>query len=171
MQASHHAGMAEVATDVLHNVGNVLNSVNVAVSLIREKLALSKISYLQKVAEMLEEHSENVTEFLTENPRGNRIPGYLIKLTRLLTAEQDNITQKLRELDDNVQNIKEIIQTQQTYAKTGGVEVAVSLVEVIENAIQINEAGLYRHQITLIREFNKIEDVYIDKQKVIQIFR
>lgn len=35
----HQAGMAEVATTALHNVGNVLNSVNVSVSVVAQPLA------------------------------------------------------------------------------------------------------------------------------------
>src|SRR5882762_2050948 len=44
VEASRQAGMAEVATGVLHNVGNVLNSVNLSATLIREKLQQSRRS-------------------------------------------------------------------------------------------------------------------------------
>ena len=54
--ASREAGMAEVATGVLHNVGNVLNSVNVSTTLIREKLRRSEISTLGKVCDLLQQH-------------------------------------------------------------------------------------------------------------------
>ena len=44
--ASREAGMAEVATGVLHNVGNVLDSVNVSATLLQENITKSKeISY------------------------------------------------------------------------------------------------------------------------------
>ena len=46
MDASRQAGMAEVATSVLHNVGNVLNSVNVASSCIGDSLKKSKAANL-----------------------------------------------------------------------------------------------------------------------------
>src|SRR5439155_15985241 len=42
LETSRLAGMAEVATGVLHNVGNVLNSVNVSAGLVVERLRRSK---------------------------------------------------------------------------------------------------------------------------------
>ena len=44
--ASRQAGQAEVASSVLHNVGNVLNSVNVSTSLIRDHLGRLSASNL-----------------------------------------------------------------------------------------------------------------------------
>jgi len=45
---SRKAGMAEVANSVLHNVGNVLNSVNVSVSLVTERLRDTPIEDLRR---------------------------------------------------------------------------------------------------------------------------
>src|SRR5512133_375193 len=42
LETSRLAGMAEVATGVLHNVGNVLTSLNVSAGLVVEKLRRSK---------------------------------------------------------------------------------------------------------------------------------
>lgn len=169
MEASHKAGMAEVATDVLHNVGNVVNSVNILTSLITEKFAESKISNLRKVAEMVEEHLDDLGTFLTEDPKGKHIPSYFVKATRILSDDQEEITEKLQSLGQNVDHIKEIVSMQQSYARTSGVEVAVVLEDVMENAIQINSAGLERHGIDLVRKFDELPEVNIDKQKVLQI--
>ncbi|MEK7677054.1 MAG: PAS domain S-box protein [Verrucomicrobiota bacterium] len=43
LEVSRQAGMAEVATGVLHNVGNVLNSVNVSTTLVIDRLRHSKV--------------------------------------------------------------------------------------------------------------------------------
>ena len=55
---SRLAGMAEVATGVLHNVGNVLNSVNVSATLVSNRFRDSKFSGLVKATAMLEEHAD-----------------------------------------------------------------------------------------------------------------
>lgn len=169
VEASHKAGMAEVATDVLHNVGNVLNSINVSTTLITEKVSSSKVSNLQKVVDMIDEHSEDIGKFLTEDQQGKHIPGYLAKVIKLMAGEREDILEKLRSLTDNVGHIKEIVKMQQSYSKVSGVEIAASLSEVVENAIQINCAGLERHQISLIRDFDELPIVNIDKQRILQI--
>ena len=62
---ARRAGMAEIATGVLHNVGNVLNSVNISASVAMNKLKESEISSLFKVSEMLQTNQANLPAFLT----------------------------------------------------------------------------------------------------------
>jgi nitrogen fixation/metabolism regulation signal transduction histidine kinase len=167
--ASQRAGMAEVATDVLHNVGNVLNSVNVATTLIREKVSNSEVSSLKKVTDIVKEHIADIGTFLTEDEQGRHIPVYLTEVSKALIDEQADNIEKLRSLAENVEHIKEIVKTQQSYAKVSGIEVSTSLVELVENAIQINGAALHRHGINLTCDFAEVGPVSIDKQKVLQI--
>jgi signal transduction histidine kinase/uncharacterized membrane protein affecting hemolysin expression len=167
--ASHQAGMAEVAADVLHNVGNVLNSINVSTTLITGKVTNSEVANLEKVACIINEHIGEIGTFLTEHPQGKHIPVYLTEVSKCLQTEQADIIDKLHVLNENVQHIKDIISMQQAYAKVSGVSVQVSPIQLAEDAIQINSAGLQRHGTELIREFEEFPDVEIDKQKVLQI--
>src|SRR5206468_3426884 len=77
VEASRQAGMAEVATGVLHNVGNVLNSVNVSTTLIGEKLQQSRLPHLVKAVELLGENRSNLPEFLITDPKGRQLPQFL----------------------------------------------------------------------------------------------
>ena len=169
VESSRLAGMAEVAADVLHNVGNVLNSINVSTTVIREKVTNSELANLEKVASIINEHIDDLGTFLTEDPQGKHIPVYLTEVSKCLKDEQTYIIDKLKTLTDNVQHIKDIVSTQQSYAKVSGVEVQTSLSKLAEDALQINSAGLERHGTRLIREFEDLGDVEIDKQKVLQI--
>ncbi len=169
IEIARKVGMAEVAADVLHNVGNVLNSINVSTTVIREKIASSELANLEKVASIINEHNDDLGTFLTEDPQGKHIPIYLTEVSKYLTDEQTDIIDKLKVLAENVQHIKDIINMQQSYAKVSGVEVQTSLSKLAEDAIQINSAGLERHGTRLIREFEELGDVEIDKQKLLQI--
>jgi len=169
IEASHQAGMAEVATDVLHNVGNVLNSINVSTTLISDKMRNSKVANLGKVVDMIKEHDEDLGEFLTEDSQGKHIPVYLDEVSKLLTLENCDIVDKLEDLADNVEHVKEIVSMQQSYAKVAGFEITVSLTELLEDTIKINSVGLKRHGVELVREFEELGEISIDKQKVVQI--
>ena len=169
LSASHRAGMAEVAADVLHNVGNVLNSINVSTTMITEKVTNSEVANLQKVVSIINDHIEDIGMFLTEHSQGKHIPVYLTEVSRLLIDEQAETISRLQVLSDNVQHIKDIVSTQQSYAKVSGVKVITSIAGLVEDAIQINNAGLQRHGTRLIRDFEELPDVEIDKHKVLQI--
>ena len=169
MDASRQAGMAEVATGVLHNVGNVLNSVNVSANLLRDQLGRSQLQNLVKATQLLHEHAADNALFLTQDPRGLRLPGYLVKLVNQLNTEQQTYQRELDGLGKNIEHIKEIVSMQQSYARLGGMTEAFDARELLEDALRINEAALARHSIRLIREFVETPPVAVDKHKVLQI--
>ena len=169
VETAHRAGMADVASEVLHNVGNILNSINVSTTQMTEMVAASKVDTLAKVAALLDEHSSDLGVFLTEDAKGKHVPVFLAEVSGRLKDERDRIAEMLASLTKNVQHIKDTITTQQSYARVSGVEEHTSLAEVIEDAIQINHAGLERHHVRLVREFENLPPAQANKQKVVQI--
>jgi CheY-like chemotaxis protein len=117
LETSRQAGMAEVATSILHNVGNVLNSVNVSSGLIFDKIQKSKITGLTRAVALLESHKGDLPSFFQTNPKGRQLLGYLAKLDINLTHEQNEIMQEVHTLLANVLHIKEIVAMQQDYAR------------------------------------------------------
>jgi len=115
--ASHDAGMAEVATSVLHNVGNVLTSVNVAASLLADKLRQSNGAHLARVVRLMKEQGDGLGEFMRHDPKGRRIPAYLAQLARYLDDEQAAALREVDNLKKNVEHINEIVAMQQAYAR------------------------------------------------------
>ena len=169
VEASRQAGMAEVAIGVLHNVGNVLNSVNVSAGVIGERLRDSKVTGVAKLAKLLREHKADVGRFLSEDERGRQVPAYLEQLAEHLEQERTALCKELEELTGNVEHIKEIVNTQQNYAHLVGVTETVALPELMEDALRIHTSAYVRHEVTVKREFDSLPTVSVDKHKVLQI--
>lgn len=169
VEASRRAGMAEVANNVLHNVGNVLNSVNVAAALINETVRNSEVKDLNRVLELVSQHREDLGDFLTKDPRGQHLPGYLIEAGRVLSREQAMLQEKLHSLTKNIDHIKTIVSTQQSYAGMSGVEQIVELGDLLDDALNINVGSLDRHHIEVSKEYDRIPPLSLDKQKAMQI--
>jgi PAS domain S-box-containing protein len=169
-EVSRQAGMAEVATGVLHNVGNVLNSVNVSATLVTESVRKSKVANVGKTAELLREHEANLAVFLKDDPRGRKVVGYLGQLADLLVTEQSSNIRELEDLTRHVEHIKDIVSMQQHYAKFVGVSEVVKVTDLVEDALLLNAGALSRHDIQLTREFAP-EPILItvEKHKVLQI--
>ncbi len=166
---SRNAGMAEVASGVLHNVGNVLNSVNVSAAVIRDAIIESKLKNLDKVVTMLDEHSEDIAEYLSQDEKGTEIPHFLSLLSEKLKNEHDAILNELLLLDQNINHIKNIVHMQQSYAGSYGVLEMVNLQEVIEDCLNINMQGMDQCQIDIVREYNQVPNVFVDKHKTMQV--
>jgi two-component system, NtrC family, sensor kinase len=169
VEAAHRAGMADVATDVLHNVGNVLNSINVSTSRMIDIVIHSKVASLARVTALVSDHRDELGTFLTEDDRGQQVPVFLEEVSRRLSEEQSQFAEMLDGLAKNVKHIKDTITMQQSYAKVSGMEEQVSMADVIEDAIQINSAGLDRHGVHLVREYETLPPVQVNKQKTLQI--
>src|SRR5207248_7392348 len=133
LDTSRQAGMAEVATGVLHNVGNVLNSVNVSTTLVSENLKRSKTGNLARVAAMFREHAAELGAFLSADPNGKQLPAYLGQLAEHLSGEQSALLKELDLLKKNIEHIKEIVAMQQSYAKVPGVTEAVKVTDLVED--------------------------------------
>ncbi len=131
--------MAEVATGVLHNVGNVLNSVNITTCLMAEKFKKSKLENLSKaVALLLREHEADLGTFLTTDPKGKEMINYFAMLAEHLTHEWKELFEESSQLQKNVDHIKDIVAMQQSYAKACGVSEVLPVTDLVEDALRMN---------------------------------
>jgi signal transduction histidine kinase len=169
VQTARKVGMAEVATGVMHNVGNVLNSVGVTTASITKMIRNSRTSYLSNVVKMIEEHANDLGAFLTTDDRGRRVPAFLTELSRNLTAEQEHLLEAVEKLTGHVQHITEIVNLQQSYGKISGLSEPVLISELVEDAVRINGEALIRHDIEVKREYAPLPVALFDRPKVLQI--
>jgi signal transduction histidine kinase len=169
LENSRHAGMAEVATSVLHNVGNVLNSVNVSCSVISDKVRKSRIGTVAKVAELLRTKAADLPTFFATDPAGQKLPEFIGKLSDRLADEQVAILTEVQSLNQNITHIKEIVAVQQSYANVRGLRETLPVTGLVEDALRINAEALSRYHIEVIQEFSELPPTSVDKHKVLQI--
>ncbi|HTA30068.1 MAG TPA: ATP-binding protein, partial [Candidatus Cybelea sp.] len=169
VDTSRRAGMAEVATGVLHNVGNVLNSVNISAALVYDRLHNSRIPSLAKAGAKMNEQGSLLKAYLFEDPKGRLIPGYLIKMADHLAGEREVLLQEMASLNKNLTHIKDVVAMQQMHAGVAGVIEPIQVVSLVEDALLLHTASFGRHRIEVVREFQDVPSVAIDKHKVLQI--
>ncbi len=169
LDTSRQAGMAEVATGVLHNVGNVLNSVNVSTTLLNDELDKSKIHHLQQATGLMRQHLPELPTYLMEDAKGRLLPEFIIKVADAMNGEHSRWREELRGLKKNIEHIKEIVAMQQSYARVSGLFEALAAETLVADALQVNHAGLERHHVELIRDYHPTPLIMVDKHKVMQI--
>ena len=169
LEASRLAGMADVATGVIHNIGNVLNSINIASSCVAEGLKKSKAANLRKLVAILKEHEGDLPGFFATDPRARQITAYLGKLADHLNGEQADALNELTRLQKSVEHSRDIVSMQQNYARNPGVTEQVRLPELIEDALNMNVSGLLRNEINLVRDIRPMPPVALQKHKLLQI--
>lgn len=169
LEMSRAAGMAEVATAVLHNVGNVLNSVNVSCNLLMDQLKQSRVANISRVALLMTEPDCDLSDFLTEDSRGKQIPEYLTSLASALKKEHELMLREVKLLHSRIDHIKEIVSMQQSYSRISGVSESINPEKLMEDTLKLHAEAMVRHGITVIKDYESLPSINVDKNKVIQI--
>lgn len=169
MDAARLAGMAEVATGVLHNVGNVLNSLNVSNAVVGSGLRSLKAESFASIVELLEAHQADLGRFLTEDPKGRMVTGFLSSFSRYLCSEKERLLHEVQAQQENIDHLKEIVSMQQAYATMVGVVEPLAPAALMEDALRMNWAALLRHEVTVVKELPPTFPVMAERGKVLQI--
>jgi two-component system NtrC family sensor kinase len=170
VETARQVGRAEIATNVLHNVGNVLNSVLTSALLARERLAALKLESVERLADLLEEHRAELGPFLLEDGRGRNVLPYLRQLGKHMQGERQELQTLLGDVSRHTDHIGAIVKMQQRYARTPQQLLEpVQLGELLEDALRINQAALGRHSVQVERNLVEVPPVLTEKHKVLMI--
>ncbi len=170
VETSRLAGMAEVATSVLHNVGNVLNSVNVSATLVLDQVRKSRLNHFARLAALIQEQRDQLATFFTTDPRGKQLPEYLTKLAEHLAAERAELVAEIELIRKNVDHIKDVVTMQQNYAKVSGVAEKINAAELVEEALRMNADALRRHQVQVVRDYPPAAiEGHLQRHRLLQI--
>jgi len=169
VSTAREVGMAEVASNVLHNVGNVLTSAVVNLEMMRNGVAALRLHQLKRATAMVLEHRDTLADFLTTDARGRQLPDYLSALSDELLRGQSSLMEEMDAMGQHVEHIRAIVQVQQTYAKTSLLTEECDLVQLITDALRIQLPALQRHGVHVTQELSAVPRVMVDKHKVLQI--
>jgi signal transduction histidine kinase len=165
------AGMSEIATGVLHNVGNVLNSVNVSATLVAQKARGGAPEDFKKVVELLRPSADDLAGFIQRDPRGKHLYPLLDSLATQLVNEQSTLLQEVGSLTSGIEHIKELVQAQQGYAGRAGVREVLSVAQLIDSAVSITERGVQgSSDIKIVREYEAMDACPVDRHRLMEIF-
>jgi sensor domain CHASE-containing protein len=169
MHVAHRAGMAEIATSVLHNVGNAINTVGISTEVLGDRLEKSRLANLGKAAAMLQEHQHDIAGFLHADDRGRKLVEYLPKLAAALATEQQQMTEDISALQSKVQHIKDVIAAQQAIAPGPRFMQDEDLGEIIREAVDLHAEFLARHGIELAVAVPPLPTIKTNRRKLVQV--
>ncbi|SEM32877.1 Predicted ATPase [Stigmatella aurantiaca] len=169
VDTAREVGMAEVASNVLHNVGNVLTSAVINLEMMQRAVGASRIGKLNRATALLLKHREDLASFLARGARGGNLPDYLAALAGELLGEQKHLMEDMEMMGRYIEHIRAIVQVQQTYARTSLMPEECDLSQLIQDALRIQMVALQRHGVSVRRELAAVPRMKVDKHKVLQI--
>ncbi len=169
IETSRKAGMADIANGVLHNIGNVLNSLNVSTVVAEQKVRGLPVHRLLQVIELLDANRADIASFMTQSKQGQKLPGFLSAIAEKMQLEQNAIGFEIRSIVKHVDHIKDIVRAQQSHAGAKGVIETCRVDQLFEDSLQFLSDSVKRHRIELVRDFAKLDPIRIEKAKMIQM--
>jgi signal transduction histidine kinase len=169
LDTSRLAGKAEVATEVLHNVGNTFNSISVASERLREMLRQSGCVTLPPIVKLLDEHQENLGAFFSADPKGQKLPRYFASLSARLMQERELMLEEVGQQLRHIRRAAEIIRTQQDTARGKGFVELLDLPAVLEESLDIFSKKIIERQIIVARDYAVLPPIRGERHKILQI--
>lgn len=169
IELAHQSGKAEVAVDVLHNIGNVLNSIYVSSVEMVEILSKSRLQGLIKANHMLQSNQNNMVDFIQNDPKGLALFDYYIKIGEELLAEKTHFENELGHQLNKINIMKEILEIQQSYAKSPSFLEKLKVNNVIKDSLLILQRSITKNQIVLENKLAKDLTIYTNKAKLTHI--
>lgn len=170
IDAARSAGMADTAVSVLHNVGNVLNSINTSVAIVDERIRYSKLGGLEKLSELLQQERVNWGDFLSNHKRGKHIPDFVSLLADNWGEDKQFYLDEIKGLAKNILHIKNVINTQQSISVAVGMTEETNIEAMLDDAIALSIIEEQKDATEIVRDFSQLKKkVIIDRVKVTQI--
>ncbi len=169
LSSAKAAGVAEIVTTVLHNIGNILTSMTVSSNLLIESYMSTNYQLFADICKLFNEHESDLAEYLKHDQKGMLLPAMLNALSEDMLSRYYTTKEELAIINDGIKNIKEILLTQQEFAIVGGASEHLDLKDVMENTLKIFSMLICKDSITLTQEYNDILKVWVDKAKLIHV--
>jgi C4-dicarboxylate-specific signal transduction histidine kinase len=159
--------MAEVATGVLHNVGNVLTSVNVTVELLRERMDELPVAKMARLHELLS--AQTTGSF--DAKRLDAAVKFVGILGDAFTKGQKQAQDDLVTLRGHVDHIKRVVAMQNAYARLRSAAEPTRVADVLVEAVEMGCPPLRRGDISIDVDVAADLDgaVNVDRHRMLQI--
>ncbi|MDY6905912.1 MAG: AAA family ATPase [Thermodesulfobacteriota bacterium] len=167
---AHQAGMADIAVGVLHNVGNVLNSVKTSLESVKQTVNSAKgFKGFLRANELLEQHMDHIEDFVLKDPKGKKLFEYYLDIGRIFQADKNKINADLDRLEEKTDMITNIIAAQQSYANAGVLKERLDIADIIRDALTMQAESLSSQNITVTQNVEIVPAILVDKTKLIHV--
>ncbi len=169
LDAAHHAGMSEIATNVLHSVGNTLNSLNTSVGILRSKLDSRAFDFLDRMLLLLDEHRDDLNDFILNQPRGAMVAPAFLETGRKIAAIQNEMLGELKLVEEHIARLNGVVRAQQDYVAMEGLSEVVDLHGTLEEVMQLERYIVDSKRVQVAREYGVIPQIKVQKSKFIRV--
>lgn len=169
IEKAHRKGMAEISTGILHNIGNLLNSVNASIQSLHTLLGGCAINDLVMANAMLERNFDDLNEFINNNPKGKLLMQFYVSMGDEFEIFRSRLQSEIERLADKIGLIDEIITAQQNYTGVKSSLKSLELIPIIEDVLKMYQSAIEKHGIKVVRKYGRTAVVLVQRTKLYHV--
>lgn len=170
VEHAQREGMADIAADILHNIGNILNSISVSAHMMDNAVKNAPFEDILKANELLELNIEKLGNFIQNDKKGKMLMQYYLKLGESMKELQGQLLNNVNRLNLKLGSVNEIISAQQNYAGVASQPEEISIVAILEDALKVHAVSLDKYRITIERDYSAHPRLVAQRAKLFYIF-
>lgn len=159
-------GIADIATNILHNIGNILNSISVSVHLMEECAKSEVTEDIIKAGRLLQENMNHLEEFISEGGKGKKLMKFYLSLGRTADKMQKQILYNLDRLKKKTEAINEVVFAQQSYAGADEKLEELYVETILADALKLNQDDLDKFGIKVEKNILSNFKVVVNRAKL-----
>ncbi len=154
MEQAHRKGMADT-TGILHNIANIMNTVNTTQQALENLLESSCLDDLMMANEMLSQRFGELEEFIRNDEKGKLLVKFYATLGDSFIRFRNDLKNHVERLLERVSLIEALISTQQTLTGIKSSLERLDVIPVIENVLKLNRSSIEKAGIDVVRRYDK----------------
>ncbi|CAM2005572.1 ATP-binding protein [Acanthopleuribacter pedis] len=167
IDGAHYSGMAEVARGVLHNIGNVLNSLNVSVQTSLQLLQESQVTKLENINSLMSKTDAELTAFLADPAKREALAEYVSELVQSLQNENRLFSREVNQIREQAEIIRQSLLAQSKFTDRDlGYAERLDINEIIADLLYAEKEMLDRFHIQTSVDFGAVPAVAAMRTKL-----
>ena len=173
LQTAHQTGMVELASSLIHYIGNILTSVATSNTTMTGIIEIPGTKDLQAACDLLMDNIDNLQDFLQNDHRGKRLPEFFRVVGEAIEEQYQHLRTELDEQAKLIDRIKGAIHSQAIGVRE---EVrpkvtVLNLVDAIGDSLAIQNRYCSKHKVQVVRNYpeSMIIPVRGEKAKLVHV--
>jgi DNA-binding LacI/PurR family transcriptional regulator/signal transduction histidine kinase len=168
-EQAYREGMADISIEILHNIGNILNSINVSASLMKTATDSPLIPYLINANQLLSSHLEDLGNFIARDPKGMKLMQFYLKLGTYFAEFKNQVLYNSTRLDEKIKSIVDLISAQQTYTGVNESIERHDIASILDDTIKLMAESIEKYQIQVTKDYRVRPQIMVQRLKLFHV--
>ncbi|NLK87228.1 MAG: substrate-binding domain-containing protein [Clostridiaceae bacterium] len=168
MEKAHKKGMSDT-TAILHNIANIMNSINVTYQGLAGIIEGSCVYDLKRANEMLEGKFEQLDDFIRNDPKGRLLMQYYLSFGDSFRQLQSRLKEYASRMLDKTGLIEDIINSQQSFEGIRSNLELMDIIPVLEDALKMSRNIIDTSGVQVVKRYDRQVKALAQRTKLIHI--